>query len=320
MAGLGDPRAGHGGVIGVHDAVAVQRGGVVPGGHQRLFELPARGHLQQLRRRAFFAGQAHRQRANGTGVATFATHDVALQHQATAHKGADVDVEKAAQAASAALQQFGHTGGHRVFGEHHWQIGERLHSSRQVDALPSGQRLRGLATEHIAPLVQRQRRGQAQPHHPAPGLAPARLQRLQALGDLAQQALGVGVVVAQFKTVHRLATKIGHQQLQVASAHLHPHAVGAIGVERQRHRGLPHLAAHPLLFEQQAVVEQAVDDDRHRLARQLGQARQVGFGHGAVQANGLQHGALVELAHAVLVGAAHLARRRGGVGVQAGIQ
>lgn len=58
------------------------------------------------------------------------------------------------------------------------------------------------------------------------------------------------------------------------------------------------------------------------LARELGQARQIRFGDGAVVADGLQNDALVELAHAVVVGAAHAARAQvgcgGGVGEHAG--
>jgi hypothetical protein len=73
------------GVSRVHDAVAVHQQGVVSLRNQGLFELPAGGQLQQLRRLAFgvAAGgvtavrQAGRHGADGAGIAAHALHDVA---------------------------------------------------------------------------------------------------------------------------------------------------------------------------------------------------------------------------------------------------
>ena len=131
---------------------------------------------------------------------------------------------------------------------------------------------------------------------------------MQAFGNLRHQHLWIGVVVVHLMAQHRLTAKIGHQQFQVASAHLNTNAVSPFGVERQRHRGLPDLAANALLLDQQIVVEQTPHDDGHRLGGQLGQTRQVSLGNGPMVADGLQHNALIELAHAAVVGAAHLAR------------
>src|SRR5476649_1814256 len=60
------------------------------------------------------------------------------------------------------------------------------------------------------------------------------------------------------------------------------------------------------------LLQQAGDDQRNGLRAQIGQPRQVGFRHAAVQAYRLQHDALVELAHADLVGAARAQPRLAG--------
>ena len=78
-----------------------------------------------------------------------------------------------------------------------------------------------------------------------------------------------------------------------------PSGFSAIGTD-----GWPILAAHRRQLEHQAVGFQARDDDLHRLCRQVRQARDFRLRLRAVQTDRLEHHALVELAHAHVVGAA----------------
>ena len=71
--------------------------------------------------------------------------------------------------------------------------------------------------------------------------------------------------------------------------------------KRDRHRRLADPAAHSGQLFEQAVVDQTLDDHRHGLHRQAREAAHVGFRQRPVQADCLQHDALVELPHADLV-------------------
>ena len=311
---LGQPGRGVAGQRGAHDGVVLQQQGVVAIGQQGLFELPARGALQQLGGSAF-ARQAHGQGADGAGIAALAPHDVPGQHQRAADKSAYKDIQKTAQRLAVALQQLGHAGGRSVFGKGHRQGRKRLHLRLQVHLLPARQRLGCLAAQHLGPLVQKQGCGQADADHARPMRAQRSLEVGQALRDGGQHLGRVGVCVAGVDALHHLAAKVRHHDLQAAPPDLDADAERALRMERQRHRGLADLAAHPVLLAQQTVLEQAPHDDGHGLARQVRDARQLGLGQGAVVAHCLKHDALVELAHAHMVGAAHAAR----IGAAAGL-
>ena len=101
-----------------------------------------------------------------------------------------------------------------------------------------------------------------------------------------------------------LAGEVEQQHVQAAAADLDTDRERAVRVQRHRHRGLADLAARRFELLHQRIGLEARDDDLHRLRREPGQPRDVGLRDAAVQADRLQHDALVELAHADVVRAA----------------
>ncbi len=104
---------------------------------------------------------------------------------------------------------------------------------------------------------------------------------------------------------------------------LQPQKVGAVGGQRQRHRGLPDPAAHRFAAPDQAVGLHRAGDDADGLGRQAGDARHVGLRQRPVLAQQAQDQPFVVRPHARLVGAAQvglvargrgLGRREGGFG------
>jgi hypothetical protein len=250
------------------------------------------------------AAAGQRQRADGAGVAVQAGAQVAVDHQAAADEGIDEDVEEARRAAPAAGHQLGHAGGGGVFQQVHGPVAQGFHLGAQVGGGPA----RGHFGRHVQqglPAAERERHGQADTLHPlARRGAEAAADVVQAPADLGQQLAWLGVAVVQRPAFAHRAGEVDEQHVHAAAADLDAHRVRAIGVQRQRHRRLAHAAALRLALDQQAVVQQALGDQRDGLRRELRQPRDLGPGQRAMQADGLQHHAFIELAQAALAGAA----------------
>eukprot|EP01032_Pedospumella_encystans_P014395 gene14395-16534_t len=153
----------------------------------------------------------------------------------------------------------------------------------------------------------------------SPARPEAAAQRFKLRADLPEQQVRVGIAVGYRAAFAHPAAKVDQQQVDAAAPDLDADEPGAVGIEPDRHRRLPDLAALRRAFEHQALVEQAVDDQRDGLCAEPGQARQAGFRHAAVQADGLQqHPMRRGAASSVLRGAGEhaLAEQEIGVGLQ----
>ena len=71
--------------------------GVMSLGHQRLFENGDRGKVDELRR--FPTRPRHRHGAERAGIAGTSRIEAAIQHDAAADEGSDIEIDEIAQAA-----------------------------------------------------------------------------------------------------------------------------------------------------------------------------------------------------------------------------
>ena len=264
----------------------------------------------QLLRHA--AGSRHLQGQGGHGarIAVDATVQVRVEHQPAAHKGVHEQIQKTLEIAPAAGHQFGHTGGRGVFGKTHRRVGHGLHLRAQVNMVPLVRHRFGQA-QHLVPTTQVERCGHAHAHQAGGQRAQAVLDSAHAGLHHGQQSVGIGKVVGQGFTHTHFAGEVHQQPVGTAPANLDAQRKRAIRVQRHGHRRLANAATHPLLFDQQTIVFQAGGDEANGLGSEAGEARQIGLGQAAIEADGVQHHPFVELAHAHMVGAPRPQDRRG---------
>ncbi len=154
------------------------------------------------------------------------------------------------------------------------------------------------------PATQLERRGHAHTHHAAAQRAQPVEQAVQVLADGGQQGFAVGKGVVQHQALAHMAGEVHQQPVGAAPPDLDAHGKGTVGVQADRHRRLAHPSAHRRFAREQLVFVEPGGDQADGLGREAGEPRQLGLGATAVHAQGLQHHAVVELAHAHLVGAA----------------
>jgi hypothetical protein len=112
----------------------------------------------------------------------------------------------------------------------------------------------------------------------------------------------------------RLSGKVEQQHVHAAPPEPHANRERGVRAQGNRARRLADLAAQGFHAHDHAFPEQPVDDHRHRLGAQVGQARQVCLGQAAMQADGLQQHSLVVFAHADLVRSERARRCAGAAG------
>ncbi|MDT4807858.1 hypothetical protein FQZ97_407120 [compost metagenome] len=246
---------------------------------------------------------------------------VRVDDQPAAHESVDEDVEKALEVVPAPRHQLGHAGRHGVAREAHGHVGARAHLGQQVHLVPLV-RLRLRQPQRAVPATELERRGQPRAHV-ARGQRPEPVaQPVDVLGDHGQQRPGVRKFVADRVVLAHPRRKVDQQPLGAAPPELDADGEGAVGVQRQRHRGLADAPAHAALLDDEAVVLEPRGDEADGLRAQAREPREVGLGQAGVHAQRLQHHALVELAHAHLVGAARTQQGRRaleGIGIKHGL-
>ena len=235
---------------------------------------------------------------------------VRVDDQATTDKGVHEQVQKTLQVASAAAHQLGHAGGRCVLGKTHRQLGHALYFGVQVDPVP-GAGLGAGKPQHAVPAAHLERRAHADPHQPCAQRPQAVPQRIQVAPERGQQGFCIRKRVGQAFALAHHTRKVDQQAVRAAPADVDTDGKRAVRVQRQRHRWLADAPAYAFVANQQAVVLQPRGDQADGLRGQAGQARQIGLGQAAVLAYRLQHHALIELAHAHVVGAARAQQRWG---------
>ena len=266
-------------------------------------QIEQRSRAQHLRRHAAAVGRVQRHRAHRAGIAPGAAVEVAVDHQPAADEGVDEQVEKTLHRAPAPGHQLGHAGGGGVLDQVHRQVGHGRHAFGQIDVVPAAGLVAGHAQQGL-PAAQRQRCRHAHAGQPVAQRAQAGHAVVEHALQFGEQRDRIGEVVLHAEALAHRAGEVDHQHVHAAPADLDADRERAIRIERDRHRGLADPPAQRLALDQQAVVDQGVDDQRDRLRAQVGEPSQIGLGQLAVEADRLQHHALVVLAHADVVGAA----------------
>ena len=127
---------------------------------------------------------------------------------------------------------------------------------------------------------------------------------VEAFGEQPHGVLGRRIAIGIAHRAAHAADEIQQHEIGAAAADLQADGKRAIGIERQRHRRLADLALLRFLFQQQPVGFELLDDDRHRLRRESGKARDLGLRQAAMAADQRQRQALIIETHPALIGAA----------------
>ena len=121
--------------------------------------------------------------------------------------------------------------------------------------------------------------------------------------DGRQQGLRIGEGVGHGLAAAHGTGKVHQQQVGTAPPDLDADRKSTIRIECHGHRRLANAAAQRFVANQQPVVFKAGGDQANGLGGKAREACNFGLGQAAVEADGMQHHALVELAHADMVGA-----------------
>ena len=226
-----------------------------------------------------------RQRSDRAGVAPRPGMKVTVDHQTTADKGTDEQVQEVAHgcgpspntssATQAAVVSLANSTGSCISA---W-MRVRMSISFHASITPAG-----------APRKSRQPPSHRGAATPAPttraACGPSCASTSASLSSMAgKDLLRIGIAVFEGFAAADLAHEVHRQHVQAAPPDLDAQRERAVRVERDRHGGLPDAAAQPLLLDYQAVFQQTVDDHRGGLRAQPRESGDVGLGQ-AVRAAG----------------------------------
>ncbi len=231
-----------------------------------------------------------------------------IDDQAAADKGIDKQVQKTLQIAATSGHQLGHAGGCGITHEAHGGLGKGLQLGTEVNVVPLIRHAGGQA-QHLVPTAQIEGRGQADTDQAQRPRAQTVLNGCHMGLNGRQQGLGIGEGVTHGLAPAHRTGEIHQQQVGAATSNLDAQRKRAVRVQCHWHRGLANAPTHRFVTYQQAVFLQPPRDHAYGLGGQAGQSRQLCLRKAAIEANGLQHHALIELAHAHMVGAARTQHR-----------
>ena len=180
---------------------------------------------------------------------------------------------------------------------------------------PPGGELGGRRADLLGPAPELEGHREAEPGDAAGAVGEERRAGGGLGADPADRLARGGVGVADAGAVADAADEIDQHEVEAAPAHLDAEEEGALGVERERHRGLPDAAALRLAAAEQVVGLEVAHDDGDGLRREAGHPRDLGLGQRAVAADKAEHQPLVLRAHAGLIGATLQRQRRFVAGV-----
>jgi hypothetical protein len=176
------------------------------------------------------------------------------------------------------------------------RIGQRLRQHHaHVGVAPCGHR-RFRRTAPLDPVPELEGNRDAEPRDPVRPLAEHRLEPAHRRDDRRDRLVRArkGVVLAHL--VPDRAEEVDHHHIEAAPPDLGAEKVGAVRVERMRHRRLADLPALRLAAHEQVVGLELAHDHRNGLRRQPGHAGDLGLGERAVPADQRHHQPLVLLA------------------------
>ena len=268
---------------------------------QPLLQQHQRGHVDQLRRAA--GPVRHRHGADRRGVAGAPGKEPAVQHQPAADEGADVEVDEVQQRGVVPEGELGPAGGGGVV-LHIDRPGQLVGKLRADIRAPPGGEFLLRRPDLRRPVPEPERHGEPQPGD-APGMLPEQRLALRHLGP--DQPDGVarhGEGVGRAALAPDPAGEVDQHEVETAPPDLGAEEVGAVRIERHRHRRLPDPPALRLAPPQQPVGLEVPHDHRDGLRRKPGHPRDLGFRQRPVPPHQAQHQPLVLRPHPGLVRAA----------------
>ena len=263
------------------------------------FQRGDRGDVDQLARST--VRSRHRHRAQRAGIATAARIKAAVDDDAPADEGTDIEIDEIIDVLGLAEHQFGAAGGSHVVLQIDRERAKRRDLLANIAVAPFvHDRLR--RADRIGPFPQFERRGNANSGDPFALLWRQRLHHLRhALGGEAEDRFRRRIIIRHMQHGTDVAEKIDQHQIGAAAPDLQPKEKCAFRIERHGDQWLADAAAQWLLARQELVSFQHAHDDRARLRRKSGHPGDRRLGEAAVLAQKRKHHALVMIAHATLV-------------------
>ena len=251
------------------------------GGHGA-FQRVKRCDVQKLGRAAFAIGNG--QGAEGGGVQVGARDDLAVQHQAAADEGPDVDIGEVLKVVAAPGEVFGYAGGGCVVLDDDIEAGFGADGLGQVETLPALHRFPRRA-DKFQPIPDLVRAGDAQARDAGARLGMCRVDLAKRLSQEAEDLFDVGIVVGGAARIKDGALEIDKHKFRRTASDGQPQRHDAVGIEAHGNRGFADLALDRFAPGQKIFGFESADDVRHGLRRKPGFAGDGGAGHRALPAN-----------------------------------
>ena len=219
-------------------------------------------------RSAVLAARRNQDLAERAGVAAAAREKVAVDDDPAADEPGDEHIEEFGIARRLPEEMNRGAAGGRVVAEIDGELGDPGDLGAEVERLP---RLHGAArcTDLFLPVPQLERHGDADAGNPRPRFRgkPTR-QRGAAGADEVEEVGRIGVGISVMQLVTNAADEVHQDDVGAAAPDLHPEGEGAVGIERQRDRGLADATALKRLAAQEPVALELADDLGDRRRRQ----------------------------------------------------